>query len=197
MKTHNIGLQRTSACGLAAEAGSFGGLIRLVCGMVAVLLTATIALGQATQDERMPRESRIAMVSLSPGMCVGDCESWSIELMRDGSAMVTIWRTRLAPLRAGAPVDATGMRTDRYHVAAGSSSVRDLTTLVEGLDPSIPPLTILMDAASFGVACEPPGSLNVVHALESDGVGSPMYRIRERAAWIVGYVENGFGGAIP
>jgi hypothetical protein len=43
----NIGLQRTSACGLAAEAGSLGGERRLVSGLffagVIVYLSKTIA----------------------------------------------------------------------------------------------------------------------------------------------------------
>jgi len=197
-ETPNISLQRTAPCGLAAELGSCGGCGRVASGALWILLTAAVALGGEITEQGTPRESRIAAVSLSPGMCVGDCLSWSIELMNDGSAIVSILHFGPTPWRPGTPRDdAGGMLSDQHHIAAGNAMVRDLIASVEDLDPSIPRLSFTMDAPSFRVSCEPPGSLYVDHSLDSDRVGSQLYKVRDLAGWIIGYIQNDSGATIP
>lgn len=187
-KSPNIGVQRMSPRA-TADAGSFGGRLGVACGVIGVFLTAALTFGQVDAADATLREERIATLQLSPGMCVDNCESWSIALLGDGSAFVSIGRQNVRRWSGILPAG-----NFRYQVSAGNSTVRELTTLVEGLDPEIPPPIFLLHSASFEVVCEPPGSLHIDHPLESDGPGSPLGAIRNLAGQLVEHLENGEGG---
>jgi len=63
----NIGLQRTSACGLAAEAGSFG--VRVTAWVSAILLLGCVSLPKGSDAYRAhcPVEIRFASGPITPG----------------------------------------------------------------------------------------------------------------------------------
>jgi hypothetical protein len=121
---HNISLQRTAPCGLAAELGSFGALA--VIGVLAMIL------GAPRYSYSSPSFNDANFVSIS-------AENWAVKLYPEGRAEVGIIDYHEIPANAhGTPlVDPSNQISDRhFEVNRLSPVLRELLSAVYALDPA-------------------------------------------------------------
>jgi hypothetical protein len=137
----NIGLRRTSASGLAAEAGSLGGRMKQVGSYL--LLAAAVGCGSAHPCE-CSRSYEIVRCNYTPGMMLSrpgaPVEAWTLTVSRDRTAHL----------------DSSGIPVARGHYVGHLSRnlmKQLITNFCEASSHKATPLRICSDDADFVVSC--------------------------------------------